>query len=259
MSESTFKSSNSPSAAQLIQEAEYAFPYHYVPQFSPHFSHLHVDTWGINYVSTIEYLLSLVEASAAQSVLDLGCGDGRLTQEIHKRFPTRNVVGVDYSERAIQLARALNPDVNYQSLDITTQPVDGGPFDLALIIEVIEHIPTSVLPGFLAAACNQVRSGGTVHVTVPHVNAPLEPKHEQHFTVESLTRVLAPHAEIVKVTPFEKRGYGRKALNRVLANKLFALRHPALLDVAYAIYKRSLFVARDESECLRLHVELRIR
>lgn len=245
------------SRAQEIQEAEYAFPYHHVPQFTPRFSHLHVDAWAINYVSTIEYLLDLVRTSSAQSILDLGCGDGRLTLEIHRRFPDRSVVGVDYSERAIQLARALNPQVNYQHVDIVHEPVLGAPFDMVLLIEVIEHIPVSQLPAFLTAACSLVRPGGTVHVTVPHANAPLEPKHEQHFTVDSLCEVLARHGELVTVRPFEKRGFGRRLLNRALANRLFALRNPALLDLAYRVYKSHLFEARDERECLRIYAELR--
>ena len=91
---------------QSAQEAEYIFPYHYVAQRRPHFAQHFYDSWGINYVSTIEYLLSRLSETHFSSLVDIGCGDGRMTREIAARFPQCDVVGVDYSERAIALAKA---------------------------------------------------------------------------------------------------------------------------------------------------------
>src|SRR5688572_17116848 len=96
---------------QHLQDAEYRFPYHYVSQWRPHFTQTFSDSWGINYVSTLEHLLERLGAMRFESLVDVGCGDGRLAREIAAAFPGRDILGVDYSARAIGLARAMNAHI----------------------------------------------------------------------------------------------------------------------------------------------------
>ncbi|NCC85476.1 MAG: methyltransferase domain-containing protein [Clostridia bacterium] len=134
---------------RLSQELEYWFPYHYVSVMpTDGFQGHYVDTWGVNYISTIEFILEQISKHPASSVVDVGCGDGRLTREIKLAFPECHAFGIDYSPRAIKLAQAMNqdiPDLNFIALDITAECLERK-FDTAILMEVFEHVPIKTPP-----------------------------------------------------------------------------------------------------------------
>jgi trans-aconitate 2-methyltransferase len=57
-------------------------------------------------------------------VLDVGCGDGKVTAEIARRVPEGRVVGVDWSEDMIELARRLIQDPNIAFRVMDAQALD---------------------------------------------------------------------------------------------------------------------------------------
>ncbi|OMH40090.1 class I SAM-dependent methyltransferase [Desulfurobacterium indicum] len=67
-------------------------------------------------------------------VLDIGCGDGKITFEIARRVPDGYVVGIDSSEEMIKLASKMfspskYPNLSFRFLDI--QEMDfSGEFDV---------------------------------------------------------------------------------------------------------------------------------
>jgi len=66
---------------------------------------------GYNRVSALQKWLAdesltAVELAGSERVLDIGCGDGKITAEIAERLPTGSAVGIDPSERMIEFARA---------------------------------------------------------------------------------------------------------------------------------------------------------
>ena len=249
-------------ATQEFQDLEYCFPYHYVSQmpdtgFAQHF----VDTWGINYISTIEMVLDALGQLEIQNVIDIGCGDGRLAREIHRRFRGIEVVAVDRSTRAISLAQAMNhdfPEVEFKAVDVARHAPDRQ-FDAAILMEVYEHIPLDETSGFLAGVSRMLKKGGVLLVTVPHSNKPLEYKHFQHFTGETLTRDLSEHFEILELKPFERNGLMRSVLNRLLCNRLFVLNNAQALRWLYAFHRRFLLSCESEKKCQRLFVKAVVR
>ncbi|MBK8996151.1 MAG: class I SAM-dependent methyltransferase [Myxococcales bacterium] len=250
--------SGDPAAIQAAQEDEYRFPYHYVTSFSPEpFRQHFVDTWGINYASTIELVVDRVQAGAPASLIDIGCGDGRLTREIGRRTNIPKICGVDTSARAIALAQAMNRDlplIEFTRADITERPPLGR-FDAAVLMEVFEHIPPDRGQHFLSGARALLNDGGRLHVTVPHSNKPVEYKHFRHFTVASITACLERDFEIVEVLPFERRGALRKLLDTALCNRLFVLNNQRLLEALYRLHRRHLFECDSEADCQRLYVQ----
>lgn len=77
-----------------------------------------------------DHISGLIPTGA--SVLDIGCGDGRLAAEIHARRPDIRVCGVDVLIRpgaAIPVAR----------FDGVTVPVRDAGVDVALIVDVLHH------------------------------------------------------------------------------------------------------------------------
>ena len=243
---------------QSIQEEEYSFPYHYISQFlgggfTQHFS----DSWGINYVSTIEFLLDRISGCSPTSIVDIGCGDGRFTRELACRFGGARLCGVDYSEKAINLARAMNqdkPDIEFMACDITRSRDLQG-FDAAVLMEVLEHIPLQSVALFLGSVRRLLKDSGHLYITVPHVNKSLEEKHYQHFSIHSLEQQLGDEFSIVDIIPFERRALARRLVSALLANRLFVLNNRRLLSLVYKWYKEHLFDCRGEQDCQRLYVE----
>lgn len=242
----------------LRQEEEYWFPYHYISQyknnrFRQHFN----DSWGINYVTTMEYLLERMRSLAPASIVDVGCGDGRMTREIALSLNTERLVGIDCSRRAIALAKAMNfglSKVDFLCADISVSQNIGG-FDLAVLMEVFEHIGPEQTGEFLAGIHVLLKKGGRILLTVPHINKPVEYKHYQHFSVESIHAHLGERFEIIDIIPFERRGIKRRMLNALLSNRLFVLNNSTVLVFLYRWYKRNLFHCSSERECQRIFVE----
>lgn len=63
-----------------------------------------------------EELLAKLNLENGMSVLDIGCGDGRITAEIAKKVPDGFVIGIDSSESMITLASEKYPSSIYANL-----------------------------------------------------------------------------------------------------------------------------------------------
>lgn len=85
-----------------IQSGQYSFPYHYLIELDDSgliTIHKHL-SWGIDYMTYISFTLDLVNRRLKpQTVLDVGCGDGRLINLLRGKVP--QLVGVDIVEQAI--------------------------------------------------------------------------------------------------------------------------------------------------------------
>jgi 3' terminal RNA ribose 2'-O-methyltransferase Hen1 len=95
-------------------------------------------------------VLSALRASGARSVLDLGCGEGKLLRQLIADRQFERIVGLDVSIRSLELAsRRLNLDrlserqaerikLIHGSLIYRDKRLSG--FDAAALVEVIEHL-----------------------------------------------------------------------------------------------------------------------
>ena len=61
-------------------------------------------------------LIEKLALSGRESVLDLGCGDGKVTAEIARRAAGGRVVGIDSSEDMVSLARRSFPESRHPNL-----------------------------------------------------------------------------------------------------------------------------------------------
>lgn len=60
-----------------------------------------------------EDVVDLLSPSDCERILDLGCGTGGLTEEIHRRGSGTEALGVDSSEEMVRKARRKNPDTEF--------------------------------------------------------------------------------------------------------------------------------------------------
>jgi SAM-dependent methyltransferase len=118
-----------------------------------------------------------------QSVLDVGCGDGFLLGLLGPAIPRRK--GIDASERAVLLARAMHPDVEFAVGDLASL---DEVFDVVLAIEILEHVPDVEVAGVLRHTARLLRPGGSLLVSVPTTNMQLTPKHHRHYDRALLER-----------------------------------------------------------------------
>jgi SAM-dependent methyltransferase len=95
-----------------------------------------------------------------RSVLDAGCGDGRVSTALAAKY---QVVGVDVSHNALR--RGGNRNRVIAAL-LWNLPFRSETFDLVLVSEVIEHIPADVLPQVLREILRISRR--YVLITVPY-------------------------------------------------------------------------------------------
>lgn len=118
-----------------------------------------------------------LEASGARSVIDLGCGEGRLLSRLVRAKQVAKVVGVDVSPRALEIARErLHLDelrdrqrerVTLLQGSLTYRDARFAGFDAACAIEVIEHIEPSRLGSFERVVFEYAKPA-TVIITTPN-------------------------------------------------------------------------------------------
>lgn len=222
---------------EQIQEHEYSFPYHHLVDIKPFSEAKHL-FWGFEYAAYLQRVITTLEnKSPYGSLIDIGCGDGRLLAELRKNSNAR-LVGQDYSEHAIALARLLVPNVEF-----TTELNNEKTFGAFTCIEVVEHIAPEALPGFAENCARMVVDGAIGIITTPSINSPLQEKHYQHFTPELLRAPFAEHFDILKIEWLNARTAGPKLIQRLLANRFFILNHPRLLQSLFNFYMRHFAVA----------------
>jgi len=255
---------NQDDKAARLQESQYSFPYHYIPELRPgKFSGIRYWSWSHRYLGGIQLVLDLLAKEDFTSLVDVGCGDGRFLREVAQNHADKQLLGVDVSEQAIRYARAFNPAIEFVAQDVTENAL-ARQFDVATLIEVMEHIPPGKLDTFVRAVARCLRKSGRLVVTVPHQNKLLIKKHYQHFTAKNLLAALDPYFTDFTVIPFDvaaSRAPLVYLIDRILGSKgrWLLLANPRLLYLFYAWYIKRYLYARDESQCERLAVVCTVR
>ena len=122
-------------------------------------------------------VLGALRASGASSVVDLGCGEGRLLRMLLDDRQFTRIIGMDVSYRALEIARdrlkldRMPPmqreriELIHGSLMYRDARLSG--FDAAAVVEVIEHLDPPRLAAFERVAFEFARPA-TVVVTTPN-------------------------------------------------------------------------------------------
>ena len=83
-----------------------------------------------------EEVLALLDLDDTERVLDVGCGDGKITAQVAARVPRGAVVGVDASQEMITFAAthfgpAVRPNLRFEVADALRLPFKNE-FDLVV-------------------------------------------------------------------------------------------------------------------------------
>jgi SAM-dependent methyltransferase len=77
----------------------------------------------------------------AASTLDVGCGDGALLSELHRRGVGGRLAGMEIAQAAVEIARGRAEINSVERFDGVRLPAGDGEYDLGILSHVLEHVP----------------------------------------------------------------------------------------------------------------------
>ncbi|OGD83142.1 hypothetical protein A2572_03785 [Candidatus Collierbacteria bacterium RIFOXYD1_FULL_40_9] len=119
----------------------------------------------------------LDQVQAGASVLDLGCGNGRILNGLPNDI---NYLGIDQSENLLEKAKLAHPNKNFLVADITEQKTWRNllTYDFIFCIAVIHHLSTYHEHMFLLEQIKKhLNPGGKVLITAWNLWQPKLLKH----------------------------------------------------------------------------------
>ncbi len=115
--------------------------------------------------STLHLLSKVADHQHQMRILDLGCGEGHLTEEIRKAFGQAEIHGLDYSLSAIIYAHTHYPDISFAVADGNFPPYTDGYFDVVVMNNIWEHVPDPLL--LLKNVGRVLKKGGHIIISTP--------------------------------------------------------------------------------------------
>jgi 2-polyprenyl-3-methyl-5-hydroxy-6-metoxy-1,4-benzoquinol methylase len=156
------------------------------------------------FTAELDELLSL---AAPRTLLDVGCGEGVLTEQWAERF--ERVVGVDLEHPALrrEWKRRARPSLEFRAAEATSLPFAADEFDVVCAIEVLEHVPDP------AAALEEMARVARRHLIVSVPREPLwralnlargaywrslgnTPGHVNHWSARGLRTLAARYGQV---------------------------------------------------------------
>jgi SAM-dependent methyltransferase len=161
------------------------------------------------FVGKVESLF--VEAAPAETVLEVGVGEGFLAGHLWERFSDKKFTGVDLLQESLDQLKRLFDGIETHQGNVYDLVFLGREYDLVICAEVLEHLEDP------QKALDQILSLKPKHtiLTVPH-----EPwfmlsnflrgknlsrfgndaEHVNHYTVRSFRNLLQSRFEILRLT-----------------------------------------------------------
>ena len=159
----------------------------------------------------LDKVAMLVERQLPTSVLDAGCGEGFVLNELRSRLPGVPFVGVDLTDEALRYPLHSNGKWDTMRGDVTHLPFRDSSIEIVTCLEVLEHLPQ---PSEALAELVRVCSRRVV-LSVPNEPwfrianlARLKnlrelgngPGHIQHWNARSFPRLVASHFRVKEVS-----------------------------------------------------------
>ena len=161
-------------------------------------------------------MLALLERAGPGTILDVGCGEGVLTESFAKRLESGRVVGIDLDDPKLrsEWAARARPNLDFEVAAADVLPFANGEFEAVTAMEVLEHVPD---PDAVLREMARVSSAWLL-VSVPREpvwralnmarGAYLRslgntPGHLNHWSKRAIASLLGRHGEIVELrSPF---------------------------------------------------------
>lgn len=118
--------------------------------------------------------LIVSQARPGDTILDVGCGIGLISEAVSAARKGVRVVAIDLSPANIDFARQTvrKPNIEFRALDVSEeyaalQKLAPGGYDLALLVDVIEHVPSEKREKLFVELGKLCKSSATLVLTYP--------------------------------------------------------------------------------------------
>jgi 2-polyprenyl-3-methyl-5-hydroxy-6-metoxy-1,4-benzoquinol methylase len=166
-------------------EEDYTSPYHWLLN--------EYSLQGIEYFGYLKIIVSLVlDEGKTLKILDVGCGDGRLAAALSNLG--FKVIGIDFSQNAINYARKLVPKADFVCMDIYElgkHKEFHEQFDVAVLMDVLEHLNPNNYQQVFKDLSTVLHERGTLILSVPSTRTPLTNIHHyKHFSLSDIKTII---------------------------------------------------------------------
>lgn len=124
---------------------------------------IEVRHWPVDRIQAILFV-----PLAGETILDVGCGDGRLLYQYREKF--KNLIGLEYSQARLQAAKLKLAGLNFTGICGSAESMDTiatNSIDCIVSADVIEHIPD------VYQATNEIfrvlKPGGKIVINTPNI------------------------------------------------------------------------------------------
>lgn len=121
------------------------------------------DLYRSIYVDLDAFMLQITRwVPEARSILEVGCGEGAVTERLASAYPGAQILGIDVSPNIGRLYHGPREKVEF-SLNSIEQIAQSHPqtFDLIILSDVLHHVPRSSRPSLLAAIGQAMKADGS--------------------------------------------------------------------------------------------------
>ncbi len=160
----------------------------------------------------LDAVLEQLVASGANSVIDLGCGEGKLLRMLLKHKQFTRIVGTDVSYGEL---RKATERMHYEEMSprqkerlelwqgaLTYRDARMAGFDAAAVVEVIEHLDENRLQAFERVVFGVARPG-TVVLTTPNAEYNVLYDNKNHtWHMEAIHTICAADEQLFRATPY---------------------------------------------------------
>lgn len=137
----------------------------------------------MTYTNNMQVIEQVFTPLKGRTILDVGCGRGRLLRALIKRGAV--ATGVDPSDELLTKARDMAPAATLHRAGGETMPFDDDVFDGAIFLNSLHHVPQDLIQPALTEALRVIRPGAPLLVIEPlarggyqEVFAPLDDETE---------------------------------------------------------------------------------
>jgi len=120
---------------------------------------------AVRRLDEIYRILGQLVHSDIQSLADVGCSNGYLTNLISEKFQISQVIGFDNDQENLETAKQLYPNMKFKPVNLNQKIEAEAKYDIVTCLETLEHVGN--LNQALENILNLTENNGSLVIAVP--------------------------------------------------------------------------------------------
>lgn len=150
-------------------------------------------------VKILDYFVIVKRSCNLPKILDLGCGDGRLTSILGEYGEAH---GIELSTKAVEKANKLYPHVKFFQGNALEYNIEQNTYDVVVSQEVLEHLEDQ--NAYLKVCYNALKPGGYLILTTPNKSVLDNMSNGDQWSNQPIENVVTPKQlkNLIKLSNF---------------------------------------------------------